>query len=207
MWKEWRRLGHVTHLNDTALLCEPCPTSLRFPPGAARSFADEPPGLLFFGIPLSCLLDLPRSLFFIYCWHFHLRWPLLCPCAAGVGPITSVTLLFASHCAKGWNTNLVCPDADAHEWTSEISTSLGMAHPSTQCVLVIIRSKEAHETLQISRNEFHKYDFPSRKQGKRIFTWHVLWAKHHALCRRYVTWPWKPSTREFYTPFYTWGFW
>ena len=44
----------------------------------------------------------------------------LCPCAASVGPITSVTLLFASHCAKGWNTNLVCPDADAHEWTFEI---------------------------------------------------------------------------------------
>lgn len=96
----------------------------------------------------------------------------------------------------------LCPDADAHEWTLEIFSLSWLvsyiAHPRTQRAFVIIRPTEAHETLQIPWNEFCKYDFPSGKQGKRIFyPSSLLWAGHQALYILDIMQPWKPSTRAF----------
>lgn len=153
----------VTHLNHIALPCWPCPTSLLLPTGAVRNFAHEPPGPRFFGTPLSCLLDLPRSLFFFLLLAFpstraspyvHVQ-QVQCQLHQPPGLLLAiVTLLFASHCAKDWNMTRVCPDANVHELTFEILylswLASYVAHPSTQCAFVIIRSTEAHETLRIA---------------------------------------------------------
>lgn len=79
MWKGSRCLWRVTRLSCAALTCWPRPVRRLLPTRATRSFPDERPGPGFFGFLLSSLLDLLRSLFLFFGWHFHPLRPLLRP--------------------------------------------------------------------------------------------------------------------------------